>query len=182
MQLIRAVPCDLERYAEEQFHRRLPPPAHCPHCGRLGTLGALGYYARNISRLRLGFLRIFIRRFRCQICRKTVSLLPIFAQPYRLIQNSTIERFVQGGPWSNDVIRLLPLLQVYWKRFVTWVPELERTVSGSLPRPPPTSEPLDWWTSLLGPHDELGLTTLRLVSIFQITLFGRYRCHRPNPP
>jgi hypothetical protein len=182
MQLIRAVPCDLERYVKEKFQRRLRPPVHCPHCDRTGALRAHGYYSRNISRLQFGFLRIFIRRFRCQICRRTISILPSFAQPYRLIQNSTIERFVRGGPWTNDVVRLLPLLQLYWKRFVTWLPEVDRTISGSLPRPPPISEPMDWWVSLLNAYEDLGTTTLKLVSIFQITLFGRYRCHRPNPP
>ena len=182
MQLIRAVPCDVERYAQEGFQRRLRPPPHCPHCGSMRALWALGYYARNISRLHLGFLRILIRRFRCRFCRKTVSILPSFAQPYRLIQNSTIERFVRGGPWSNDVIRLLPLLQLYWKRFATWLPEVRCTVSGGLPRPPPAGEPLEWWTSLLSSYDGLGGATLTFVSTFQITLFGRYRCHRPNPP
>jgi len=182
MQIIRAVPCDVERYAQEGFQRCLRPPPHCPHCGSTHALWALGYYARNISRLQLGFLRILIRRFRCRFCRKTLSILPSFAQPYRLIQNSTIERFVRGGPWSNDVIRLLPLLQLYWKRFSTWLPEVRRIVSEGFPRPPPTSEPLEWWMYLLSSNDGLGATTLRLASTFQITLFGRYRCHRPNPP
>jgi hypothetical protein len=128
----------------------------------------------------MGFLRLTIRRFRCNRCTRTVSILPSFAQPYRLVQNSTIERFARGGPWTNDVVRFLPLLQTYWKRFIVGLPEIERTMEGVLPRPPPTARPTEWWTFLLEAYDGLGSTTQTLVSTFQMTLFGRYRCHRPN--
>ena len=180
MQLIRAVPVDVERYVAESFHRHILPPDECPHCGQERALWALGYYCRYLSRLGRGVLLLWIRRFRCRSCCKTVSILPSFAQPYRLNQNSTIERFVQGGPWTNDVIRLLPLLQNYWKKYLLWLPELERYVSPALPRPPPTGQPKEWWTQLLGAYDGLGQSTLTLASTFRITLFGRYRCHHPN--
>lgn len=182
MQLIRAVPVDEERYVEEGFHRCICPPPSCPHCNRARALWAHGFYRRNISRLQRGHLRLLIRRFLCRFCYKTVSILPAFAQPYRFVQNSTIERFVRGGPWTNDVIRFQPLLQAYWKRFVTWLPEIERTVGGVLPRPPPSTKPLEWWMYMLNNYGGLGSTTSTLVSIFQITLLGRYRCHRPNSP
>lgn len=72
-----------------------------PHCRRIKTLCALGYYVRNLSRLGAGALQLSVRRFRCCVCRKTVSLLPAFAQPYRFVQNHTIEYFVRGGPFSD---------------------------------------------------------------------------------
>jgi hypothetical protein len=91
MQLIRAFGIDPEGYVKEDVHLKVSPPCECPHCLSAGTLWSLGYYQRSISRLTAGLLRLWIRRFRCRGCRKTVSILPSFAQPYRFVQNSTKE-------------------------------------------------------------------------------------------
>ncbi len=126
-------------------------------------LWALGYYARNISRLQLGFLRIWIRRFRCRFCRKTLSLLPSFAQPYRLIQNSTIERFVAevlGVMMSSGCCRCSSSIGSDSQ------PGCLRSgapLAVDSRGPPPVGEPLEWWTYLLSSNDGLGATTLRLV-------------------
>ena len=81
MQIIHVLEIDPEQYAAESFHKRMLPPGKCPHCRRVKTLWSLGYYSRNLSRLGFGALLIFVRRFRCWCCGKTVSLLPSFAQP-----------------------------------------------------------------------------------------------------
>jgi hypothetical protein len=180
MQLIRAFGIDPEGYVKEDVHLKVSPPCECPHCLSAGTLWSLGYYQRSISRLTAGLLRLWIRRFRCRGCRKTVSILPSFAQPYRFVQNSTIERFVRGGPWTNDVIRCLPLLQIYWRRFVAWLPDLASSLEGNLPRPPPIGDAHGWWTALLVLHSGLSPTTVILVTSCRITVFGRYQCHRPH--
>ncbi len=182
MQLIRSLPCDVENYAAGEYALQIRPPPECPHCHQRWALWALGYYRRNVSRLKPGHLRILIRRFRCRRCHKTVSILPAFAQPYRFVQNGTIERFVRGGPWASDVLRLFPLLQLYWRRFVSWLPELEKDVTPTLPRPPPSRVPSEWWDYLMRLHGDLDTTTLTLTSTHQITLFGRYRCHRSSRP
>ena len=181
MQLIYAIDIDPERYVAESFHKRIRPPTKCPNCHRSKTLWALGYYSRNLSRVGLGFLLIFVRRFRCRCCRITVSLLPGFAQPYRFVQNRTIEFYVRGIPFPDEVTRHLDLLSQYWRRFRIWLPELERTLGHALGRAPPR-DPIAAWRFLLEPHSDLGSTTQNLVTAFQITPFGRYRCHRPNGP
>jgi hypothetical protein len=88
----------------------------------------LGYYSRNLSRIGIGALRIVVRRFRCRACRKTASLLPAFVQPYRFVQNGTIENYVRGDPLPDEVTRHLDLLAQYWKRFCRWLPEIKRTL------------------------------------------------------
>jgi hypothetical protein len=181
MQLIYAIEIDPEQYVSESFHKRVPPPAKCPHCCRTKTLWALGYYCRNLSRMGLGALFIFVRRFRCRCCRQTVSLLPAFAQPYRFVQNCTIENYVRGKPLADEVIRHLDLLSQYWRRFCLWLPELKRTLGHVLERAPPNDQ-ITAWRSLLAAHGDLNSTTQNLVAGFRITLFGRYRCHRPNGP
>jgi Domain of unknown function (DUF6431) len=181
MQLICAIDIDPEQYVAEGFHKRMLPPARCPHCYRAKTLWALGYYSRHLSRIGLGALLIFVRRFLCRCCRKTVSLLPSFAQPYRFVQNRTIENYLRGNPLSDEVIRHLDLLSQYWRRFRIWLPELERTVGDALERAPPNDH-IKAWRLLLAVHGDLASTTQNLVTGFQITPFGRYRCHRPNGP
>jgi len=181
MQLIYAINIDPEQYAAESFHKRIRAPAKCPNCRRLKTLWALGYYSRNLSRTGLGALLIFVRRFRCRCCRISVSLLPGFAQPYRFVQNLTIESYVDGKPFPDEVRRHLDLLSQYWRRFRIWLPELERTLGHALERAPP-NDPTKAWRFLLAVHGDLASTTQNLVAGFKITPFGRYRCHCPNGP
>ena len=181
MQLICTIDLDPEQYVAEGFHKRMRPPAECPHCSRSKSLLALGYYSRNLSRIGLGALLILVRRFWCSFCNKTVSLLPSFAQPYRFVQNRTIETYVRGHPLPDEVIRHLDLLSQYWNRFCGWLPEIERTLGHAPVRAPPR-DPFLAWGLLVAGHGGLASTTQKLVTTFQITPFGRYRCHRPNGP
>lgn len=184
MQLIQALPIDAETYVAEAFHRRIRPPTECPHCGNSDSLSALGYYERNLSRLVHGVICILIRRFCCRHgCGKTVSILPNFAQPYRVVQNQTIERFLGGAPYDASVMRWMGVLVRYRGRFVRWLPEIMRVTGIDLKRAPPRDDnALERWQRLVADYGDFGGATLVFVSIFQITFFGRYQCHYPNPP
>jgi len=183
MQLIQSLPIDAETYVAEDFHRCIRPPPECPNCGRIGHLPALGYYERNLSRLGKGVIRIKIRRFRCRACKKTVSILPQFAQPYRVVQNETIELFIRGAPYDECVTRWMSILPRYRQRFVRWLPEIQRVMEFDSNRAPPEDDrALEWWPRILAKYGNLSGATLVFVSLFGITLFGRYQCHRPNPP
>jgi hypothetical protein len=179
MQLIYAVQIDPEQYVAESFHMRMLPPKKCPHCCRADTLWALGYYCRNLSRIGLGALLILVRRFRCRCCLQTVSLLPNFAQPYRFVQNRTIERFFSGEPFSDEVMRHLDVLSQYWRRFCVFLPDIERSLGNALERAPP-GQSRAAWRILVHRYEDLASVTQHLVTAHQITPFGRYRCHRPN--
>ena len=165
----------------ENFQTSIVAPEVCPNCERSGELRALGYYFRNLTRLCGSLLRIGIRRFRCRCCRKTVSILPAFAQPHRIVQNITIEKFVAGEDCDPGVLRWSGLLRRYWQRFASWVPEMQRVMRGTAPRSPP-GEAKEWWNLLHSNRVDFSAATQTSVSIFQITFFCRYRCHRPNPP
>jgi hypothetical protein len=153
MQFIHVVDMSPEQYVAESFEKQIRPPTKCPHCLRARTLWAWGYYSRNLSRIGIGVLRFLVRRFLCRCCRKTVSLLPAFAQPYRFIQNRTIENYARGVPFSAEVLRHMELLSQYWKRFSTWLPHLERTINHALERAPP-QEPHEAWAFLLASYGE----------------------------
>ncbi len=179
MQILHAIDIEPEQYVAEEYEKQIRPPARCPHCQRFKTLRALGYYARSLSRLEAGVLSLLVRRFRCCACGKTVSLLPAFAQPYRFVQNQTIEYFARGAPFSGEIVRHLDLLSQYWKRFLRELPEIARTLGKALGRAPPR-HPQEAWEFIITYFQDLNTATKILTSSFQITLFGRYRCHRPN--
>jgi hypothetical protein len=179
MQIICAMSLSLERYANESFHRNIQPPIKCPHCKIHGALAALGYYCRNVTSANRGVLRIFVRRFRCRCCDRTVSILPSFAQPYRLVLNATTNEFF-GGTLGANAISWLPLLQQYWNRFTKWIPEINRVIKSVVERSPPHPDADGWWQVLVAAFGNLEKITETLVSRFGVTLFGRYRCHSPH--
>ena len=183
MQLIRALPINAEQYVTEAFHRRIRPPTECPHCGKINSLSALGYYERILSRLVDGVICILIRRFCCRRgCGKTVSILPLFAQPYRVVRNETIERYIRGAPYEVSVVRWMGVLTRYRRKFVRWLPEIMRVLGIDSYRAPPTEDgALEMWRQIIAEHGGFGGATLVFVSTFEITFFGRYQCHRPNP-
>jgi len=77
MQIIRAVQVSADNYANTSFHQGIKSPAECPHCDARDGLKALGYYSRNVTGAKRGVLRIFVRRFRCRCCGRTVSILEV---------------------------------------------------------------------------------------------------------
>jgi transposase-like protein len=67
----------LEHFDEPDQHR----PTHCPQCPSKRPPTAHGFYTRTIIDIAFdGPIRV--RRYLCESCRRTVSLLPEFALPY----------------------------------------------------------------------------------------------------
>jgi len=90
MQVIVKRPCKtVEEYIEQKAERRVRPPERCPQCKKLHTLDDLGYYDRGCTDSKGKIREISVRRFVCRNCGLTVSCLPDFAQPYRLVNNAS---------------------------------------------------------------------------------------------
>jgi hypothetical protein len=176
MQIIYTILLSPDRYAKENFQRSIRRPASCPRCGIRNVLVALGYYSRNVTGSKSGVLRILVRRFRCCNCGKTVSVLPSFAQPYRLVLNVTIGEFF-GGTLATTALSWLPLLKQYWNRFANWLPEIDNIIRSLVERSPPQPDATGWWRVMAATFGDLAKITAALVGQFGITLFGRYRCH-----
>ncbi|MGH9556193.1 MAG: DUF6431 domain-containing protein, partial [Terriglobales bacterium] len=88
-------------------------PDHCPQCQARRALTAHGFYRRTLTDLTFdGILRV--RRYLCQCCQRTVSLLPEFALPYlrsslvvialfllaRLLHRQTLSAAAKAAPAS----------------------------------------------------------------------------------
>lgn len=67
----------LQQLADPDQHR----PTHCPQCQAKHPLTAHGFYIRTLMDAAFDGL-IRVRRYLCQTCSRTVSLLPEFALPY----------------------------------------------------------------------------------------------------
>jgi hypothetical protein len=86
MQLIIAFFGGPEEYVRDGAHRKMARPDECPICGKSGGMRAHGFYPRSVT-IPGPIMRMLIqiRRFLCFFCRRTTSMLPDFAQPYRLV-------------------------------------------------------------------------------------------------
>lgn len=178
MQIICLVSLSPDRYADENFQRNIQRPIKCPCCGLPNTLAALGYYSRNITSADRSVLRILVRRFRCRACGRTTSVLPSFAQPYRLVLNATITEYFTGTLAARS-LSWLPLLKRYWIKFAKWLPKIDQIMRSIVERSPPRPDAADWWTAVVEVFGGIEKITTKLVSRFGVTLFGRYRCHSP---
>lgn len=179
MQILREICRNPGTYDACSAHRAVSAPKVCPNCNRAAALAALGYYSRNVT-VAGRVARILVRRFRCFACGKTVSVLPCFAQPYRLVQNETIDRFFRGETTASD-LPWVPLLQSYRNSFIRWLPELIVLCGSLCARPPPRTAASAWWGTFAQRFGTLEISTPALIESFGVTLFGRYRCHSPNP-
>jgi hypothetical protein len=179
MQLIFDFSGSPEEYLSGAVHKRVRPPPVCPACQRTKRWEALGYYCRGLTaKGAAGVLSIIVRRFRCVECGITISLLPNFAQPYRLVRNETVQDFFDGETMTTDILRWDSLLRRYWRRFCGWFPDLLALTGIPNKRPPPTAGPGRFWSRFKKLWGPLALATAALVRGFCLTPFGSYRCHQ----
>jgi len=108
----------------------------------------------------------------------TVSCLPRFAQPYRIVCNVTIEAFFEGRTARSDVRGWGELLGRYRRAYQQWFGTLRMECGAFFGRSPPEEKPLSFWDRIMGTCGGLAAATGQLVGQLRITLFGRYRCHQ----
>lgn len=81
MQILHPFAGSVQQYTEQLADPDPYRPGHCPQCQTKHPLTAHGFYTRTlIDTVFDGVIRV--RRYLCQSCRRTVSLLPEFALPY----------------------------------------------------------------------------------------------------
>ena len=81
MQILHPFAGSVQQYLEQLADPDRYRPAQCPRCQAKDPLTAHGFYTRTVTgALFDGAIRI--RRYLCEACCRTVSLLPEFALPY----------------------------------------------------------------------------------------------------
>ena len=111
MQILHPFAGSLQQYIERLADPDCYRPGHCPQCHAKQPLTAHGFYTRTLIDASFdGVIRV--RRYLCQACRRTVSLLPEFILPYlrssvmvialflvaRLLGGQTIEAAARSAP------------------------------------------------------------------------------------
>ena len=81
MQILHPFAGSVQQYLDQLDDPDQHRPACCPQCQAQEPLTAHGFYVRTIIDAAFdGAIRV--RRYLCETCRRTVSLLPEFALPY----------------------------------------------------------------------------------------------------
>jgi hypothetical protein len=111
MQILHPFAGSLQQYTERLADPDCYRPGHCPQCHAKQPLTAHGFYTRTLIDAAFdGVVRV--RRYLCNACRRTVSLLPEFILPYlrssvmvialfliaRLLDGQTIEAAARSAP------------------------------------------------------------------------------------
>jgi hypothetical protein len=93
MQILHPFAGSIQGYAEEISDPNRYRPDHCPQCEAKHPLTGHGFYRRTlVDAVFDGVIRV--RRYLCQSCKRTVSLLPEFALPWLRFSVSAIALFL----------------------------------------------------------------------------------------
>ena len=180
MQIIVEFSGDPEDYVRQDAQLRVTRPQSCPNCGKIVGLRALGYYSRWVSSSnRSKTTSIMVRRFRCPSCHRTASMLPDFAQPYRLVATEIVDAFL-GGQRSADAVNVwFSLLHGYQRRFESRLPETRQILYSAygLTTLPPAA--VELWGKIRRYFGGARKLTSRLAGEVGLTIFGVYQCHQP---
>ena len=97
MQILHPFAGSVQQYNEQLSNPDAHRPGHCPQCQTKHPLSAHGFYTRTLIDTAFdGVIRV--RRYLCNACRRTVSLLPEFILPYLRSSLTVIALFLFGGP------------------------------------------------------------------------------------
>ena len=170
-----------EEYERDGAHRKVARPDECPICGKSGGMRPHGFYPRSVT-IPGPIMRLLIqiRRFLCFFCRRTTSMLPDFAQPYRLVTTDTVNEYFAGSRDGAEVTRWSEHLRLYQKRLEDRIPETRRALTtayniGELPL-----VATDLWGDVCRNFGGARRFTARFAGEVGMTVFGIYRCHRPT--
>ncbi len=93
MQILHPFSGSVQQYNEQLSNPVAHRPGSCPQCHTKHPLTAHGFYTRTLIDTAFdGIIRV--RRYLCQACRRTVSLLPEFVLPYLRSSLTVIAAFL----------------------------------------------------------------------------------------
>jgi len=104
MQILHPFSGSVQRYSEEIVDVNRYRPDHCPQCEARDPLTGHGFYCRTLVDVAFdGVIRV--RRYLCNSCKRTTSLLPDFALPWLRFSVSVIALFLVARWLSGLTLR-----------------------------------------------------------------------------
>jgi len=103
MQILHPFAGSVQQYIEQLADPDRYRPGHCPQCHTKHPLTAHGFYTRTLIDIAFeGVIRV--RRYLCEACRRTVSLLPEFVLPYLRSSLTVIALFLIARLFRGQTI------------------------------------------------------------------------------
>ena len=95
MQMLHPFAGSVQQYGHQLANLDSTRPSQCPQCQTKQPLTAHGFYNRTLTDVGSNFDgSIRVRRYLCESCQRTVSLLPEFALPYLRFSIAMIAAFL----------------------------------------------------------------------------------------
>ena len=148
MQILHSFAGSVQQYTEQLANPDCHRPAQCPQCQAKRPLIAHGFYTRTLIDTAFdGIIRV--RRYLCQACQRTVSLLPEFVLPYLRSSLTVIALFLITrlllAQTLNDAARTAPPPMPYqrgqfWIRRFLAQAETLRAALAALTQPVPAPD------------------------------------------
>jgi hypothetical protein len=160
MQMLHPHRGSIQQYMEQLDDPERDRPSHCPQCQIQEPMRAHGFYIRTIVDEAFdGVIRV--RRYLCQVCRRTVSLLPEWALPYMRFSIAVIGRRLKARLMESRVWKAGESYQ----RAEQWVRRFEKQ-----------AEPLSAALTALTPVQNASSFVLRAMDMLEKT--GWIAAHR----
>ncbi len=103
MQILHPFAGSVRQYTEQLADPDAHRPGHCPQCHTKHPLTAHGFYTRTLIDAAFdGVIRV--RRYLCQACQRTVSLLPEFVLPYLRSSLTVIALFLAARLFRGQTL------------------------------------------------------------------------------
>ncbi len=168
-----------EDYVRDGAHRKVARPDECAICGNPGGMLSLGFYSRSVT-IPGPIMRLLIqiRRFLCFFCRRTTSMLPDFAQPYRLVATDTVNEYLAGSRDTAEVMRWSEHLGRYQQRFEDRIEETRRALTAAYDIPELPLVTVGLWGEVCRHFEGARRFTARFAGELGMTVFGTYSCHQ----
>jgi Domain of unknown function (DUF6431) len=104
MQILHPFAGSVQEYDEQLENPNRYRPGHCPQCQAKHPLTAHGFYTRTLIDAAFdGVIRV--RRYLCQACQRTVSLLPEFILPYLRSSLTVIALFLIARLFHGQTLK-----------------------------------------------------------------------------
>jgi transposase-like protein len=137
MQILHPFAGSVQQYVEQLADPEPHRPRQCPQCAAKRPLTAHGFYRRTLVDTAFdGWIRI--RRYLCQACHRTVSLLPEFVLPYLRFSITVIALWLLSrlGPSSTSKPTMPYQRGQFWVRRFLARAEALCLLLAALVRPP----------------------------------------------
>ena len=120
MQILHPFTGSVPQYLQQLDDLETPRPRQCPQCQAKDPLTAHGFYLRTIMDAAFdGEIRV--RRYLCEACRRTVSLLPEFALPYLRASVTMIALWLLGRILPASMLPPTPPPPMPYQRGQFWL-------------------------------------------------------------